>query len=62
MQKYNGNKTHFARKAGCDEKTIRLLFDHNQGLSMNLFLKLAFALDVKPSELLEDIYLTKEEE
>lgn len=57
IEKYNGNKSLFAKKAGCDEKTIRLIFDHNQGLTINLFLKIAYALDVEPSELLKDIKL-----
>ena len=58
LEKYNGNKSKFAKDVGCNEKTIRLLFDHNQGMSLNLFLKIAFALKIEPSELLKDIKLT----
>lgn len=61
IEKHNGNKSLFAKKAGCDEKTIRLIFDHNQGLTINLFLKIAYALDEEPSELLKDIKLENKE-
>ena len=60
MNKYNGNKSRFAKDVGCDEKTIRLIFDHNQGISLNLFFKIAFALNVEPASLLKDLKLTDE--
>ena len=55
IEKYNGNKSSFAKDVGCDEKTIRLIFDYNQGMSMNLFFKICFALKISPTELLKDI-------
>jgi hypothetical protein len=58
MEKYKGNKLQFAKKVGCDEKTIRLVFDKNQGMTMNLFFKIAFALEIEPSELIKDIKIT----
>ncbi|MBC7410109.1 MAG: XRE family transcriptional regulator [Arcicella sp.] len=57
--KFDGNKTHFAKSAGCDEKTIRLLFDFGQGMTLNLLFKLASALEMKPSELLDGLELRK---
>lgn len=57
MEKFNGNKSLFAKKVGCDEKTIRLIFDHSQGMTLNLFFKIAFALEVEPSELIKDLKL-----
>lgn len=57
MEKHNGNKLQFAKKVGCDEKTIRLIFDKNQGITMNLFFKIAYALEIEPSELIKDIKL-----
>jgi DNA-binding Xre family transcriptional regulator len=57
MEKYKGNKLRFAKEAGCDEKTIRLLFDHNQGMTLNLLFKIALALDIQPSELIKDLSL-----
>ena len=60
IEKYKGNKSRFAKDVGCDEKTIRLIFDHNQGMTLNLLVKLAFALDIEPSELLKDLRLVSE--
>lgn len=57
LVKFDGNKTHFAKKAGCDEKTVRLLFDFGQGMTLNLLFKMAYALDIEPSELLKDLKL-----
>lgn len=62
MEKHNGNKLQFAKKVGCDEKALRLIFDKNQGMTMNLFFKIAHALEVEPSELIKDLkidYLEK---
>ncbi len=55
MAKYGGNKLQFAQAVGCNEKTIRLLFDKGQGMSLNLLFKLANALDVEASELLKGL-------
>lgn len=57
MEKYEGNKLRFAKNANCDEKTIRLIFDKNQGITLNLFFKIAKALDVEPTELIKDLKL-----
>jgi hypothetical protein len=59
MEKYNGNKLQFAKKVGCDEKTIRLIFDKNQGMTMNLFFKIALALETEPCELIKDLKISK---
>lgn len=58
--KYEGNKLRFAKSVGCDEKTIRLIFDFNQGMTLNLFFKIAFALEVEPSELIKDLKIEKD--
>jgi DNA-binding Xre family transcriptional regulator len=55
MEQHNGNKLQFAKKVGCDEKALRLIFDKNQGMTMNLFFKIAHALEISPSELLKDL-------
>ncbi|MFT3793651.1 hypothetical protein [Flavobacterium sp.] len=57
MEKYGGNKLRFAKDAGCDEKTLRLLFDEGSGMTLNLLFKLAKALNVSASELLSDLAL-----
>ena len=58
--KFNGNNRKFAKAVGCNEKTIRLLFDHHQGMSLNLFFKLAAAIEISPSKLLEGLQMKKE--
>ena len=58
IEKYKGNKSRFAKDVGCDEKTIRLIFDYNQGMTLNLLLKIAYALEIEPSELLKDLKLS----
>ena len=55
MTQYDGNKLRFAKAVGCDEKTLRLIFDFNQGMTLNLFFKIAKALNIEPSELLKDL-------
>ena len=59
MVKFAGNKLQFAKAAGCDEKTLRLIFEQGQGMTLNLLFKLAYALEVAPSELLEGLSLKK---
>ncbi len=59
MAKFAGNKLQFAKAAGCDEKAIRLLFENKQGMTLNLLFKLAQALDITPSKLLEGLALRK---
>jgi plasmid maintenance system antidote protein VapI len=61
LEKFKGNKTQFAKKAGCDEKAIRLLLDFGQGMTLNLLFKLAYALDLNPSDLIKDLRLKKED-
>ncbi len=59
IEKYKGNKLQFAKKVGCDEKAIRLIFDKNQGMTINLFFKIASALEVEPVELIKDLKINK---
>ncbi len=57
IEQYEGNKSQFAKAVGCDEKTLRLIFDFDQGMTINLFFKIAKALKITPSELLKDLEL-----
>ena len=59
IEKYKGNKLQFAKKVGCDEKAIRLIFDKNQGMTINLFFKIASALEVEPVDLIKDLKINK---
>jgi hypothetical protein len=62
QKQFNGNKTLFARKVGCSEKAVRLLFDFGQGMSLNLLLKICHAIGMTPSELLDGLALKKDAE
>lgn len=57
MSKFKGNKLQLAKTAGCDEKTIRKLFDGEQGMTINLLFKLAYALDTTPAKLLDGLMI-----
>jgi plasmid maintenance system antidote protein VapI len=59
LEKFNGNKLAFSKAAHCDEKTIRRLLEHQQGMTINLLFKIAFALDTKPSLLLDGLALNE---
>ena len=61
MEKYNGNKLRFSKDVGCDEKTLRLLLSNKQGMTMNLFFKIAKALKVKPEDLIKGLQIFSEE-
>lgn len=58
---FDGNNRKFAKEVGCDEKTIRFLFDHNQGMTLNLLFKIARAIKTSPSELLKGLEFKKED-
>ena len=55
LKKFSGNKLAFAKASGCDEKTIRRLFANKQGMTLNLYFKLCYALETHPSKLFEDL-------
>lgn len=54
-RKFKGNKAKFAREAGCDEKTIRKLFDEGMNMKLELLFKLCDALEIEPSDVLKEI-------
>lgn len=56
-EKYDGNKSRFAKDVNCSEKAIRSLFTGKQGMTINLFFKIALALNVSPIELIKDLKL-----
>lgn len=61
LNDFDGNNRKFARAVGCDEKTIRYLFNHNQGMTLNLLFKISRAIQISPSELLEGLELKNED-
>lgn len=56
-EKFEGNKLQFAQSVGCDPKTLRDIFNGHHFMSMNLFLKFCDSLEIKPSELLNEVGL-----
>lgn len=61
LKKYDGNKSSFARDSNCTETTIRRILRNEQGITINLLIRMANALDTTPSELLKGMHLNKEE-
>jgi transcriptional regulator with XRE-family HTH domain len=57
--KFDGNKSAFARAAQCQETTIRRIFRNQQGITFNLLLRLAFALEVPVSDLIKNLEVKK---
>jgi plasmid maintenance system antidote protein VapI len=61
LEKYSGNKSAFAKASKCTETTIRRILRKEQGITINLLIRMAKALDTTSSELLKDLYLKNEE-
>lgn len=55
LVKFDGNKSEFARASQCSETTVRRVFRNEQGITMNLLLRFAIALDTNASKLLEGL-------
>ncbi len=55
QEKYDGNKSAFAKSAQCSETTIRRVLRKEQGITINLLLRMADALDTTVSELMKDL-------
>lgn len=55
VARFDGNNSAFARAANCDEKTVRRVFNNEQGLTVNLLFKFSRALHVEASDLLKDL-------
>jgi plasmid maintenance system antidote protein VapI len=60
LQRFDGNKSAFAKASECNETTIRRIFRNEQGITINLLIRLAFALDVTVIDLLRDLKIEKE--
>lgn len=55
LVKFNGNKSEFARIAGCSETTVRRVFRNQQRMTVNLFLRFCFALGIDINEIFEGV-------
>lgn len=60
MVKFDGNKSAFAKAAQCNETTIRRILRNEQGITVNLLIRLAFALEVSITDLLKDFKIDKD--
>jgi len=59
LVKFNGNKSEFARASQCTETTIRRVLRNEQGITINLLLRLCVALEIEVSELFDELPLKK---
>ncbi|NRT15275.1 plasmid maintenance system antidote protein VapI [Flavobacterium sp. 28A] len=55
IAKFNGNKSAFAKASSCSETTIRRVLRYEQGITVNLLLRMATALDTNISQLFENL-------
>ena len=62
LQKYNGNKSQFARDASVNESSIRDLFNNKQGMTVNMLFKLCYALEIPPSKLIDGLMIVNNTE
>lgn len=60
LKKYDGNKSSFARDSNCTETTIRRILKNEQGITVNLLIRIANALETTSSELLKDLHIKDE--
>ncbi|ABQ05329.1 helix-turn-helix domain-containing protein [Flavobacterium johnsoniae] len=60
LVKYAGNKSSFAKASNCTETTVRRVLRNEQGITINLLIRMAEALDTTSTELLKDLDLKNE--
>jgi plasmid maintenance system antidote protein VapI len=60
IEKFDGNKSAFAKASQCNETTIRRIFRNEQGITINLLIRIAFALGISVTDLLKDFKIERE--
>lgn len=60
IEKYDGNKSAFAKATQCSETTIRRILRKEQGITINLLFRIADALDTTVNQLLKDLKINKD--
>jgi plasmid maintenance system antidote protein VapI len=60
LEKFDGNKSAFAKATGCSETTIRRVLRKQQGITINLLLRIANALDTNVSELFRNLTIKED--
>lgn len=53
--KFEGNKTRFAKEALCSETTVRRVFSSKQRMTLDLFLRFCFALEINIQQIFKEI-------
>lgn len=62
LEKFDGNKSAFAKATGCSETTIRRILRRQQGITINLLLRIVNALDTNVSDLFKDFSINNKVE
>lgn len=66
QEKFQGNNVHLAKASDCSESTIRNLFaklndkDKGQDITLGMAFRLCHALDIKLSDLVDDLFVKSE--
>ena len=55
LVKFDGNKSKFAKASSCSETTVRRVFLNKQRMTLDLFLRFCFALEIDIIELFKNI-------
>ncbi|WP_188051085.1 helix-turn-helix transcriptional regulator [Flavobacterium sp. GP15] len=61
ITKYDHNKSSFAKASGCTETTIRRVLRKEQGITINLLVRIAYALNTTVSDLMQGLQIKKDE-
>ena len=59
LDKYKGNNSEFAKASNCSETTIRRVLKNEQGITVNLLLRMCYALNVSIEEIFKDLSINK---
>lgn len=63
QEKFKGNNVHLAKASGCSESTIRNIFaklndkDKGQDITLGMAFRLCYALEVKLSDVVFDLFV-----
>ena len=60
LVKFDGNNSAFAEASKCSETTIRRVFSNKQGITINLLLRMCYALNTTTAEILQGLSIKKE--
>jgi plasmid maintenance system antidote protein VapI len=57
LVKFNGNNSEFAKASQCSETTIRRIVRNEQGITINLLLRMCHALNTSPAEIIQGLLI-----